>query len=142
MISLKKKTMASFFHSFLFYFASIILSFFFFVFLPVRLYPNETFGRMLLYSGNDGFLEVCEPNFNDNMALLACRDLGFPFGMQLYLPPTKSRNQLQITRLHCEGRGSLSIQQCEKEIHYGSCGIPYPAVICSENGDTGKTYFS
>ncbi|XP_052829164.1 deleted in malignant brain tumors 1 protein isoform X2 [Octopus bimaculoides] len=121
-------------------------------FFAVRLHPNETYGELLLHSGNDGFLPVCDPDFNEFKAHLACKDLGYFFGMQILRAPPTTEEHLQISKLICNPRSTFSIQQCEKKSHVISCLHAQAFVVCSasmstvprmriKNGNYGEVLF-
>ncbi|XP_076465365.1 scavenger receptor cysteine-rich domain-containing protein DMBT1-like [Babylonia areolata] len=103
----------------------------------VILTPNKTFGalQMMVNNATGSFGLVCADGFGPAEATVACRDLGFPYGLQMsgsafgyiYSP------RIQITNLQCSGN-EAALRDCSYSDSLTYCpSRKYASVVCSRS---------
>ena len=113
-------------------------------FSSVKLYPNTTFGalKMLVNASTSTFGLVCSDGFGPEEATVACRDLGYPYGLQMCCSAFGYINSPPIrrTNLQCTGR-EQALRDCTYSISMDYCSSrKYASVICSSlSPNTGES---
>ena len=113
-------------------------------FSSVKLYPNTTFGalKMLVNASTSTFGLVCSDGFGPEEATVACRDLGYPYGLQMCCSAFGYINSPPIrrTNLQCTGR-EQALRDCTYSISMDYCpSRKYASVICSSlSPNTGES---
>ncbi|XP_076465930.1 scavenger receptor cysteine-rich domain-containing protein DMBT1-like [Babylonia areolata] len=102
-----------------------------------KLTPNKTYGalQMMVNYNTSTFGLVCADGFGPTEATVACRDLGFPYGLQMsgsafgyiYSP------RIQITNLQCSGN-EAALRDCSYSDSLTYCpSRKYASVVCSRS---------
>ena len=113
-------------------------------FSSVELYPNTTFGalKMLVDASTSTFGLVCSDGFGPEEATVACRDLGYPYGLQMCCSAFGYINSPPISRtnMQCTGR-EQALRDCTYSISMDYCpSRKYASVICSSlSPNTGES---
>ena len=113
-------------------------------FSSVELYPNTTFGalKMLVNASTSTFGLVCSDGFGPEEATVACRDLGYPYGLQMCCSAFGYINSPPIrrTNMQCTGR-EQALRDCTYSISMDYCpSRKYASVICSNlSPNTGES---
>ena len=113
-------------------------------FSSVKLYPNTSFGalKMLVNASTSTFGLVCSDGFGPEEATVACRDLGYPYGLQMCCSAFGYINSPPIrrTNLQCTGR-EQALRDCTYSISMDYCpSRKYASVICSSlSPNTGES---
>ena len=113
-------------------------------FSSVKLYPNTTFGalKMLVNASTSTFGLVCSDGFGPEEATVACRDLGYPYGLQMCCSAFGYINSPPIrrTNMQCTGR-EQALRDCTYSISMDYCSSrKYASVICSSlSPNTGES---
>ena len=113
-------------------------------FSSVKLYPYTSFGalKMLVNASTSTFGLVCSDGFGPEEATVACRDLGYPYGLQMCCSAFGYINSPPIrrTNLQCTGR-EQALRDCTYSISMDYCpSRKYASVICSSlSPNTGES---
>ncbi|KAK7116610.1 hypothetical protein V1264_002264 [Littorina saxatilis] len=108
----------------------------------VKLYPNATYGavKMMLNATTSTFGLVCSDGFGPEEASVACRDVGYPFGLRMCCSAFGSNDpslNIMRTNLQCTGRETM-LKDCtySNSMDYCPSG-DYASVICSRLSPSG-----